>query len=327
MQAHSGKSLSRHLQRRADDYARQILGGKEYAPWLYVYSLVSDGFKEGWIPDNFFGWFVRPKNLGHIAKFKTLSKAILRTSALPDVGYHIEGVFYTRDLKPADAVHVRGALGAHTTAFVKKDASDQGTGIIKLAVSDIDEENFRQIGNCVIQSPVQQHEFFARIIPGPVATIRITTARTPAGTIEMAASYLRLARSGTDWVQSAHAVRIAVMTRSGELDSFAYTADWRRWERHPDTNVVFAKQRIPCFSEAVDLCTNLHRSLPHFALIGWDVTIDADDEVKLLEWNAGHTDIKFSEATTGPCFLGLEWEKLGPRGQDVPRRAGADIAP
>jgi hypothetical protein len=31
--------------------------------------------------------------------------------------------------------------------------------------------------------------------------------------------------------------------------------------------------------------------------------------VKIVEWN-GHTDIKFSEAATGPCFLGLGWERL-----------------
>ena len=47
--------LTRAVQKRADDYAVQVLGAKAYAPWLYVYSLVSGTFKEGWIPDNFFG--------------------------------------------------------------------------------------------------------------------------------------------------------------------------------------------------------------------------------------------------------------------------------
>ena len=104
------------------------------------------------------------------------------------------------------------------------------------------------------------------------------------------------------------------MNKQGELDSSAYTADWRRWDRHPDTNVDFAKQRIPCFGKAMDLCTGLHQSIPHCAVIGWDVTIDSDEQVRLFEWNAGHTDIKFTEATTGPCFLGLGWEKFGGEG-------------
>lgn len=32
--------------------------------------------------------------------------------------------------------------------------------------------------------------------------------------------------------------------------------------------------------------------------------------VGLMEWNAGHNDIKFSEATQGPCFHDLGWEKF-----------------
>ena len=34
-----------------------------------------------------------------------------------------------------------------------------------------------------------------------------------------------------------------------------------------------------------------------------------DETTKVIEWNAKHCDIKFSEASTGPCFLGLGWEK------------------
>jgi hypothetical protein len=29
-----------------------------------------------------------------------------------------------------------------------------------------------------------------------------------------------------------------------------------------------------------------------------------------IEWNGGHCDIKFSEATTGPCFTGLNWSRF-----------------
>lgn len=47
--------------------------------------------------------------------------------------------------------------------------------------------------------------------------------------------------------------------------------------------------------------------------IGWDVTLDDQENVRIMdmEWNAGHNDIKFSEATQGPCFSDLhrEWLK------------------
>ena len=57
------------------------------------------------------------------------------------------------------------------------------------------------------------------------------------------------------------------------------------------------------------MCIELHKKLPHITIIGWDMAICDDETTKVIEWNTGHCDIKFSEASTGPCFLGLGWEK------------------
>src|SRR5680860_512540 len=46
---------------KADEYAVEVLGGKRYAPWLYVYTVLSGAFKEGWIPDNYYHLMVIPK--------------------------------------------------------------------------------------------------------------------------------------------------------------------------------------------------------------------------------------------------------------------------
>jgi hypothetical protein len=42
----------------------------------------------------------------------------------------------------------------------------------------------------------------------------------------------------------------------------------------------------------------------------WDLCIDGDGAVRVLEWNGGHNDITFSEATQGPCFADLDRETL-----------------
>jgi hypothetical protein len=38
-----------------------------------------------------------------------------------------------------------------------------------------------------------------------------------------------------------------------------------------------------------------------------------------MEWNAEHNDIKFSEATQGPCFADLRWDRLVPQRRLVPQ--------
>jgi hypothetical protein len=308
------QKLSPRLRKLADDYAIQVLGGKEYAPWLYVYTLVSGDFKEGWIPDNFFGKIVLPrinKDLRLLPNFKTFSNVVLKTQALPDVAYYIDGVFYSKDFEVTDVAFLRRVIGeTDTEAFVKKDGSSRGQGVFKLAIKDLHEETFKRIGNCVVQSLVRQHDFFERIISGSVATVRITTVKESDGKIDLRAAYLRLGRTDTAWVQSDNSVRVAIIDRSGELDVFGYTSDWRRWQSHPDTNFSFSKLRVPLFKQALETCVKLHSSIPHFTIIGWDIAIGKDNKIQLLEWNGDHCDIKFSEATTGPCFTGLHWESI-----------------
>jgi hypothetical protein len=177
-----------------------------------------------------------------------------------------------------------------------------------MAIQEITEERLKHIGNCVIQLPIRQHPFFDEIVSGSVATIRITTVKDGGGKIDARAVYLRLGRSDNEWVQAKSLVRVAIV--DGELDAFGYTPEWRRWRCHPDTKVGFAGKRIPGLAKAIETCISLHRSVPHFAILGWDAAIDRDERVQIMEWNGGHTDIKFSEAVTGPSFLGLGWERL-----------------
>ena len=42
------------------EYALDIFGDKKYAPWLMAYCAYSHQFKEGWIPDNYYGEYVVP---------------------------------------------------------------------------------------------------------------------------------------------------------------------------------------------------------------------------------------------------------------------------
>jgi len=314
IEKYNGQKLSFRLKKLAEDYAIQVLGKKEYAPWLYVYTLVNEGnFKEGWVPDDFFDKRVMPElnKLRSVTNFKTFSNVVLKTDALPDVAYYIDDILYSRDFQRININSLRDGFGdRYKNVFVKKDYSGEGRGVFKLALEDINRDTFKRIGNCVVQFPIRQHAFFEHIISGPVATVRITTVKDLEGKIDMRASYLRLGRSDTAWIQSANSVRVAIVDRNGELDRFGYTDNWRRWLNHPDSNFPFYKERVPQFREAVEYCVKLHTLVPHFAIIGWDITVSCDDKIKLLEWNGDHCDIKFSEATTGPCFTGLNWERL-----------------
>ena len=78
----------------------------------------------------------------------------------------------------------------------------------------------------------------------------------------------------------------------------------------PDSGVRFSGVKIPAFAQCVATVLDLHQRIPFARCIGWDVTVDADENVQVMEWNGEHNDVKFSEATQGPCFSDLKWERL-----------------
>lgn len=93
----TGRSLPASDRKLCDDYARDVLGHRHYAPWLYVYSLFSGNFREGWIPDNYYGAVVVPRlkgAYGAVSSLKPLNTAILGRQGFPDIASHINGLYY-----------------------------------------------------------------------------------------------------------------------------------------------------------------------------------------------------------------------------------------
>lgn len=298
----------------SDQYAGDVLGSRKYAPWLHVYCAISGTFKEGWIPDNYYGMVVSPKKSGEVAKLgnlKTFTNKVLNTEAMPDLAYVIDGIYYSRDYAPVRESDVLNILfDANDRVFFKADNSFQGNSVSIMTKRDLQQQNAILLPDGVFQAEIRQHEFFVQMSANSTATIRITTNKELDGSITIRAGYLRVGRAQDDIVKSSSSVRVSLNKGTGELADVGYLPDWWRIEAHPDTGFSFAGTTIPHFDAATRLCKSLHEGCPHIGCIGWDVCIDRDNKVKLMEWNARYNGINFSEATSGPCFRGLGWENL-----------------
>ncbi|PMS14562.1 hypothetical protein C0Z18_31000 [Trinickia dabaoshanensis] len=299
---------------RADAYARDVLGHARYAPWLYVYTAVAGRFKEGWIPDNYYGHVVVPKlkgGYGVASSLKSLQRTIFQSDAFPDLVYFANGLFIEPEGMAIPPESLARRLFATSDCVVfKVDNSLQGRGIFFIDRATFDIEKIKALGNGVFQSCISQHDMLGRFAPRSVATLRITTAVNDEGVPSVRACYLRLGRDADTHVQSSSHVRIAVDCATGELAEHGYLTDWTVVREHPDSKIRFAGVTIPAFENGLATVLDLHRKVPFARCVGWDVAIADDESVKLMEWNAEHNDIKFSEATQGPCFADLRWDRL-----------------
>lgn len=305
---------SPQLLREAEAYACDVFGDVIYAPWLRVYAALHGRFKEGWIPDNYYGAVVVPRTkglYGKISALKSVSRLIFSDKSFPDIGYFANGLFYTADntLIPSDDVQ-RALLGEAERIAFKLDDSGQGKGVFILDRQSFNPEFVRSTGNGVFQDFVRQHEVFDRLTPDSVATLRFTTVVEPAGAISLRACFLRLGQAGETHIQTGSEICIPVNPSTGELEPVGYLSDWTNVRQHPDSGTGFSGTTVPAFRDCVNKVLELHRKVPFIVCVGWDVTVDVCSEVKVLEWNAGHNDVKFGEATQGPCFSDLGWELL-----------------
>ena len=312
--ADQGRTLSSTNSKKAEEYSHSVLGSIDFSPWLKLYSAYRGEFLEGWIPDNYLGRIVCPAVNGKyriIGELKTLSRRILQTEALPDVAYFIKGNWISIEGEHMTFQEmVKYLFDQNQVVFVKKNQSQQGKGVFKLDVFGFSKFDFKSAGDFVIQAPIRQHSFFEELSPGSVATLRITTVKTIGQPAKNRLSGLRVGLKGMDFINSAECLRVPIWIESGELFSEAISSNWTILEVHPDTKVKFAGKVIPEYLKAVRLCEELHDRFSHFQLIGWDVSIEENGEVKIMEWNTDEPGIVYSEASNGPHFKGLGWENL-----------------
>ncbi len=306
--------LSKATRLRVETYSIEVLGWKGYAPWLLVYSHVAGHFKEGWIPDNFYGSVVIPKiqgDYGKVSFLKPLTNRLFQQEICPDLGYCINRVWFDCNFKPIKEELVTSLFFSETTKVIcKLDRSHQGKDIYVFDQKAFTPNAVMKLGNGVVQKFIQQHDFFNAFVAGSVATIRLTTVVDQKGVISLRAAYLRLAPANHTHVQSNTQIRIPIALPSGQLHDLGYLPNWKQIAQHPDTGQPFAQQIIPHYLEAVHLVLKLHLKIPMVQVIGWDLIIDAKNNPVIMEWNGYSNDIKFSEATQGPCFKDLGWNVL-----------------
>lgn len=309
-----GGECRRRDRRLCDEYAVDVLGNKDFAPWLYVYTAVRGEFKQGWIPDNYYALFVVPQRngaYGALSEKQCISRRLLRCPELPDIGYLVNGRFVSTKHQIVEDKMVANLLFArHNRVVFKEDDSRRGRGVSVVKRDDFDSRAIKKMGDGVFQEFIMQHPFYHSLSPDAVATMRVTTVIDQFGKASVRSCYLRLGRSQDFHVKADTLIRVAIDRQTGVIDSVGYLPSWRMVSKHPDTGESFGKGIPPSFQECCDLAKRLHCDYPFVQCIGWDLAVSRTGEIKVLEWNGDHNDIKYSEAKQGPCFGDLNWGEL-----------------
>ena len=200
-------------------------------------------------------------------------------------------------------VSVNSSSGRGVRMLTLEDGRDARTGEDLHAVFDA------MGGDLVVQERLVPHPALAKLYPDAINTFRVMTYRV-GDALKVAPVLLRIGQGGSE-VDNAHAGGMFIaVDDDGQLGSEAFTEGQKRYRQHPDTGVVFEGYRVPFMPQLRRAALELHRVIPRIDVASWDLTVDADGQVVLVEINLRSQAIWMAQMAHGKSFYGEDTEAM-----------------
>lgn len=188
-----------------------------------------------------------------------------------------------------------------------------GHGVEKITFSEDGSVNRvildRYQKNFVVQECIQQHETFAALHRESVNTVRIMTYRVN-GKIKHCPIIIRIG-VGKSHLDNAHAggMYIAV-SDDGYLGEFALCNYKERIYSHPDSGIVFKGYRVACMEKVIAAAEELHKCLPMIGIVNWDLVVDMNENIEIIEGNLSCGGIWAFQNTWGKGCFGEDTKEI-----------------
>lgn len=192
---------------------------------------------------------------------------------------------------------------------------DTGTNITHDETKKIFEQ--LKLNGCIIEQMIDQHPLFERFNKSSVNTLRVVTLRCADGNPKVMAGVFRIGRAGKTADNFHHyGIAATIDVDTGIVDSPGIDREFKRYIVHPDSGEQIIGFNVPSWDKVKDIVTRAAMVIPDVRYIGWDVAVDVEGNVQLIEGNYGADP----DVTQMPCRMGKwplfkrELEKI--RGND-----------
>lgn len=163
--------------------------------------------------------------------------------------------------------------------------------------------------NFVIQERIKQFKELSDIYPNALNTFRVMTYILD-GEIYHCPIALRLAQNGADRDNIHYGGMCIGVDDEGFLYDKAFEEYGASYEVHPDTLIKFKGYRISKAKELISCAKKLHACIPMLGIVSWDLTIDDEGRVTLIEANTMGQSAWFPQMIQGKALFGKNTPRL-----------------
>lgn len=176
------------------------------------------------------------------------------------------------------------------------------------AISEI----FEELGNnYVVQEIIHNNSELSELCPQSLNTLRVITYYVE-NEIHCAPVTLRVG-NGNNRVDNIHAGGLCVgVNTDGTLKPKAYLLGHgdnnKVFDSHPSSKQVFNQYYIGDVEKVVKTAIGLHKRIPQLGIVSWDLSINDNNQITLIEANCRDQSIWFPQIVNGCSFFGNDTE-------------------
>lgn len=291
--------LSKKQKKQIDSFFKKNYGKRVGYQWHRAYTAISGTFDFKFFPEYFYSPdFQRlsndPKYYKGLAD-KNIFPLIIKGSGLKVKIPHTlffcsNGVLFDASYNIISLESMVETLMQIDSFFIKPSIdSDSGHGCELIKTSELTNKEIKNIilqtgSNYVIQERIINQDDIAVINPTSLNTFRVVTYFLD-GKIYVSPIILRIGRNNS-FCDNAHAGGLFVaVSDNGDIISDGITEYNERVVTHPNSGISLKGYHIKNVNKIIDSAQRIASLFPHVGVIDWDLTLDANEDVVVVEGN------------------------------------------
>lgn len=224
----------------------------------------------------------------------------------------INNVFYSSDmsvLSESQAIDLVQHYGSRYVVIKPSIDSNSGKGVKRLdlvSISSLPAIWGGYNGNFVIQEIVEANREVKELNPESINSCRITSIYIN-GKFDFA-TCIKVGKKNC-FLDNWRSSYLVGVDKEGAL--FDFGIDNRMNKKYQsDTGIPFKGFKIPCFEKMAKFVKENHiRLFPHIGIIGWDIFIDSNYDVKVIEVNLSTPGVVGEQLASGTFFTPF-WDDI-----------------
>lgn len=322
-------NLTIEQKKSIQNYFTPIIGRKVSTKWHRLLTSLTKTFNPEFLPFDIYHILIEklsPWKYTKILDDKNLYRQLFKDFKIPEriIESSLGNILIIENQKVKKGASIYEAINYSLNlgdCIIKPSInSSAGNGIIKVnfrngidTISGIPITNiFSKIGkNYTIERIIQENNNLKVLNPDSCNTLRVHTYRNPKGEIFYVSSFIRMGRKGNFLDNAGKGGICCKINDSGKLENnCSWTSTTWSYVSHSDNGIELNGYVIENFEEIKSVALRAHSVIPYFDFIGWDLAIDEENKIVIIEYNP-NPDMRLDQVWyRGSCLQNLQPEIL-----------------